>query len=59
MVEKCLASWRNKKVTIRKRDVLDDDEFVTIKRIVQGLGVEVELMNDWTTGPGGTGYSKK
>jgi hypothetical protein len=56
MVEKYLASWRNKKVTIRKRNVLDDDEFVTIKSIVQGLGVEVELMKDWTTGSGGTGY---
>ena len=42
MVEEYLASWRNKKVTI--------------KSIVQGLGVEVELMKDGTTGSGGTGY---
>jgi hypothetical protein len=47
LVEKYLASWRSKKVTIRKRNVLDDDEFVTIKSIVQGLGVELELMKDW------------
>lgn len=49
-------AWLTYVMSVRQRY---GDEFVTIKSIVQGLGVELELMKDWTTGPGGTGYSKK
>jgi hypothetical protein len=48
-------AWLTYVMSVRQHS---QDEFVAIKSIVQGLGIELELMKDWT-GAGGPGFSKK